>query len=392
MKKLYLVSLLPLLLFSISTGCVSANRLPSSTTSLPSLVVTPAATIQPPAAPTPTPGSQVEALFPLAETGPYWVGQRSYTLVDPERNGREIQITVWYPALEEFNADNQPITRDANPDLSGASYPVILTGRNTGDYVFKSHLASQGFVMVIVKSPDFSYEDPWDLIVIDGPRDFLFTLDQLSSSPPPELENLMDTDRTGVAGYSWDGFFSLALGGVRIDPEFYLSQCAQAPSLEPPLSPWMFDYYCSLAAKWDQFAAYAGDKITSSTDGLWQPLRDDRILAVMPMAPDGAWLYGDKGLAALDMPTLIISGTNDEIYKMETSYIFDHLTTPDRFLISFIGQGHLMVLNAEPAARINHFASAFFGYYLQGRQDYRDYFSQEFVSRFADLAWGVYDQ
>ncbi len=31
----------------------------------------------------------------------------------------------------------------------------------------------------------------------------------------------MDTENVGVAGYSWDGFFSLALSGVRIDPEFY---------------------------------------------------------------------------------------------------------------------------------------------------------------------------
>ena len=332
--------------------------------------------------------------FPLAERGLYWTGNRSYTLVDPSRSDREIRITIYYPALKEFNSDNNPITQDAVPDLSGAPYPIILTGPNSGDLLFKSHLASQGFVMVIVRPPGFSYEDPWNLIVIDGPLDFLFALDQLTASPPDGLASLMDTERVGVAGYSWDGFFSLALAGVRIDPENYLSQCAQAPSMEPPLSPRLLDYYCGLSAKWDQFTAYAGEKITSSTDGLWQPLADERIMAVMPMAPDGAWLYGERGLSEVHIPTLIITGTNDDLssYTMETSYIYEHLGSSDRYLISFVNKNHMMVFNSEVGLRMKHFATAFFGYYIQGKEDYKIYFSEDFINNFEDLAWGVYDE
>ena len=32
---------------------------------------------------------------------------------------------------------------------------------------------------------------------------------------------------------------------------------------------------------------------------------------------------------------------------------------------------------------------AFFGYHLQGRDDYAEYFSEEFVAQHDDLAWGV---
>ena len=330
--------------------------------------------------------------FPLAERGPFWVGNRSYTLVDPSRSGREIRITIYYPALKEYNADNNPISKDAVPDLSGAPYPIILVGPNSGNLLFKSHLASQGFVMVIVRPPNFHYEDNWDMIVIDGPRDFLFTLDQLTASAPDGLSGLMNTDRVGIAGYSWDGFFSLALAGVRIDPEYYLSKCAQAPSMEPPLSPMMLDYYCSLAAKWDQFTLNAGDLAISSTDGLWQPLTDERILAVMPMAPDGAWLYGERGLSAVQIPTLIITGTNDDLssYTMETSYIYENLGSSERYLISFINKNHMMVFNADVQLRMSHFATAFFGYYLQGNEEYRNYFSEDFINEFEDLHWGVF--
>ena len=39
--------------------------------------------------------------------------------------------------------------------------------------------------------------------------------------------------------------------------------------------------------------------------------------------------------------------------------------------------------------RIKHFMVAFFGYHLQGREDYQQYFSEDFVSQFDDLAWGM---
>jgi hypothetical protein len=39
---------------------------------------------------------------------------------------------------------------------------------------------------------------------------------------------------------------------------------------------------------------------------------------------------------------------------------------------------------------LHHFATAFFGTYLQGKSEYRQLFSGEFVSQFDDLAWGVY--
>jgi predicted dienelactone hydrolase len=132
--------------------------------------------------------------------------------------------------------------------------------------------------------------------------------------------------------------------------------------------------------------------MTTSDNELWQPLTDNRIRAVAPLAPDGAWLYGEHGLAAVDRPTLIIVGTEDTIssYSMESIYIFEHLGTSDRYMISFIGKRHMMVFNSEQASRMKHFATAFFGYFLQGRDEYQEYFSKEFVNQFDDLAWGVY--
>jgi len=361
---------------------------PTSRTSIgPGTATTPI----PPSLPTPSPS--LPLAFPLSEPGPYFAGNRVYSIVDDSRDGREIRLTIWYPALQQVDAQGRVIPRDAPPDLSGAPYPLILTGTNSGSLLFRSHLASYGFVMVIVNSPSFSYTAPWNNTVIDGPLDFLFALDVLTSNPPEGLEGILDTDRVGVAGYSSDGFFSLALGGARINPEYYFSQCAQTPNMDPPLSPFWTEYFCNLSERWDEFSSQVGAEISTVSDGLWQPTTDDRILAVMPMAPDSAWLYGAEGLAAIHVPSLIIAGTADDLvsYEMASCYIYEHLVNSDRVLISFIGRGHMMVENEEVIGRINHFAVAFFGYYLQGREDFARFFSEDFVAQQDDLAWGVYE-
>jgi hypothetical protein len=49
----------------------------------------------------------------------------------------------------------------------------------------------------------------------------------------------------------------------------------------------------------------------------------------------------------------------------------------------------MMVYEDEAVARMAHFAVAFFGYHLQGRQDLAHYFSEDFVAQYDDLLWGV---
>ena len=327
----------------------------------------------------------------LSETGPYFAANREFTLIDDSRNGRKIDLLIWYPAIKQTDADGKPIIRDAEPDTSNAPYPVILTEENSGRYIFLSHLATHGFVLVVVKSPS---SDP----AIEGNgfklvHDFLFSLDQISTNPPEGLENLMDTDRVGVTGYSYGGDISLTISGARVDPEFDLSQCKQVAALVPEPFQWIYnDYYCEDARNWDAFFHFIGDEVTTSDDDLWQPITDERIRAVMPMAPTVSWYFGERGLAAIDRPALLIWGTKDILspYQLEAEYTFEHIIVPDRFLISFIGRTHMMPFSDDVAMQLKHFATAFFGYYLQGREDYAEYFSEDFVKQFDDLAWGVY--
>lgn len=335
----------------------------------------------------PAPSTETTAIpFPLSEPGPYLVGNSSTLLIDDSRGGREVRLTLWYPALEQMDAQGRVILHDAPPDMSAAPYPLILTDANSGDLLFGHHLVTHGFVMAIVRFPD--RYDNWDFGVVDHPRDILFALDQIASNPPGGLEGVIDSDRVGVTGYSWGGFYSLAVSGVRIDPSSYLAYCKSAPQQGQALPEWYLGYACALAGHWDEFEVHVGDEITMSQDGLWQPITDDRIRAVMPMAPDGAWLYGERGLAMADRPVFIIEGGEDE-QAFEAEYIFNHLGTPDSYMISFPNREHTMVFENDPASWMRHFAVAFFGYYLQGREDLAYFFSASFVSEFEGLVWMV---
>jgi predicted dienelactone hydrolase len=328
------------------------------------------------------------AILPLSEPGPYHVGKRTFAFEDASRGNRRVSITVWYPAVQPEGSTGTSFQAgtDRDPDPSSAPYPLILSSTKVAR-IFAPYLVSHGFAWASVDRID-TYRQMNEQM-IEQPLDILFALDQVASSPPEGLEGMIDAEHAGAIGYSFDGYNALALSGARIDPEYYLAQCPTPDATTEAVLSDLSAFGCAPAGAWDEFAAHAGEAITASEDGLWQPMTDARIRAVMPLAGEGWWLFGERGLAAVDRPTLIIAATQDELYP-ENALILEHLGTPDKALISFVGQDHMMVYDGKAVARMAHFAVAFFGYYLQGRQDLAWYFSEDFVAQHADLDWGVY--
>lgn len=330
--------------------------------------------------------------FPLSEPGPYYAGKRQYkhAFEDADRDNRTVGITVWYPAVppEGSGGTKSQVGSELDPDRSGAPYPLLLSSTKMASR-FAPYLISHGFAWASVDGIDTW--GLWDSELIEQPLDILFALDQVASDPPEGLEGMIDADRVGVLGYSFDGYNALALSGARVDPQYHIPKCAESDTTAEELfSILPRAYWCAQFLEWDQFAAHASEAMTASDDGLWQPMTDARIRAVMPLAGEGWMLFGDKGLAAVDRPILMIVASEDEYYP-ENVLIFEHLGTPDKSLVSFVGEYHDMVFDREMVARMAHFAVAFFGYHLQGREDLAWYFSEEFVAQHDDLAWGVYE-
>ena len=371
-----------------ATTAPTVSAPPTTAPTETKLPPTPAPTqtpLPPIAAPTQVPPT--ETSFPLSTLGPYQTGVRGFKFKDASRGGREVNITVWYPGIRPPERTSNFPTRDAAPDASGAPYPLILSSTRVAE-VFAPHLASHGFVVAGVDGIGPYAQANEEMI--DQPLDILFMLEQLASAPPQVLQGMIDAERAGTLGYSFDGYNSLAMSGARINPGYYLAQC---PTPDATTKAILSEHYsafgCGPAQEWDKFTAHAPKSITTSADGLWQPMTDKRIRAVMPMASEGWWLFGEKGLASANRPTLMLAGTADELYA-ENALIFEHLGASDKALISFVGSDHMMPFSTEPLARMTHFVTAFFGEHLQNRDAYAKYMSKEFVEQFDDLAWGVY--
>jgi len=273
---------------------------------------------------------------------------------------------------------------NAEPDKSSAPWPLLLSSTKMAK-VLAPLVVPYGFAWASIDNIDYwvSYNEQ----IIHQPLDILFALEQVASHPPEKLTGLINFENAGALGYSFDGFNSLALSGARIDPAYYLAQSANPSQIASELQPGVkYGGYCALADRWDWFAAEAGTKITSSADGLWQPMTDHRIRAVMPMACDGWLLFGERGLAAVDRPVLMLVASRDELYG-EANLIFKHLGEDDRRFIVFKDLDHTMIYDAQQVSRIAHFTVAFFGAYLQGNKDYARYLTAEFVKSHAELDW-----
>jgi hypothetical protein len=396
------LSIRPIFMVTIAlllAGCASAPATSSDAAETLRTVAVPVATsvaapVGTPRRITPAPTSTPEAdAFPLAEPGPYVVGMRSLpTIPDPARDDRPVSIRIWYPAVQppapaasEAPAGAPGFVADAPPDPSGGPYPVILSSSKVAT-IFAPYLVSHGFAWVSVDGLD-SYPR-MSLEMIDQPLDILFALDHVASSPPDGVEGLLDTEHAGVTGYSFDGYNALAMSGARIDSAYYLSNCPIKDAVTAKLLGSLSAFDCRPSLTWDEYVERAGDAIAPGEDGLWQPLSDERIRAAMPLAGEGWWLFGERGLAAVTRPVLMLAATQDTLYP-ENAAIFDHLGTPDKAFISFVGPDHMMIYDQRMVERMAHFATAFFGYHLAGREELARYVSKDFVAGHDDLAWGT---
>ena len=343
---------------------------------------------------TPAPESTPEpGAFPLAEPGPYAVGMRSLpTVLDPSRGDRPVSVRVWYPAQRPPVPTTSPapagapgFVADAPPDSSGGPYPVILSSSKVAT-IFAPYVVSHGLAWVSVDGLD-SYPK-MSLEMIDQPLDILFALDHVAATPPDGLEGMLDTEHAGVIGYSFDGYNALAMSGARIDSAYYLGNCPTPDATTAELLGSLSAFDCAPASEWDAYVTRAGDAVAPGEDGLWQPMSDERIRAAMPMAGEGWWLFGERGLAAVDRPVLMLAATGDSLYA-ENAAIYEHLGTADKAFISFVGLDHMMVYDPRMVERMAHFATAFFGCHLADREELAALFSEDFVAEHDDLAWGT---
>jgi len=326
--------------------------------------------------------------LPLATPGPYAVGLQTMRFQDVQRDKVVLNTSIWYPALA--GADGKAV----EPDRSGAPYPLVIYSHGWSsspaeavDTGLAQALVSHGFVVVAMRHNSDSSPNAF----IDRPLDTLFILNSLAALDKGALVGMIDTDRVGVTGWSFGGYSSMMAGGTRLDP------LAIQAMLASPFNP---DDTTDLRYAypdwdWNAFVEYGARFLNLDGDNLWPAITDDRIRAVLPIAEADAPLFGEAGTEAISKPVFIVAGTADEYnpYPVNIVPAFEHMSAADHYLLTLVGEDHYFPISPAIQSVLAHFAVAYFGYYLQGKQDYASYLSADYINSltgYDNLVWGAY--
>ncbi len=286
----------------------------------------------------------------LSEPGPYQVTQQVLTLVDSERD-RTLPTDLYLPV-------------DA-PPAAVIVFSHGLAGDRKGFMNVSRHLASHGYAIAALDHPGSNREQLNAVLsgnaseiatpgeFRDRPLDVSFLLDELtrfnagsrttsinitdasnadSSDIDPDDANVIDADasntdigdadisdtgtdsvgisntilnltgqldldQVGIIGHSFGGYTALALAGAQLNLNTLEANCASDDFIFNAANPSML-LQCTALLDPTQFTA---------------DLKDDRIDAVIALNPITSSLFGRSGLSEIDIPSLIISGTNDPV-------------------------------------------------------------------------------
>jgi predicted dienelactone hydrolase len=256
---------------------------------------------------------------------------------------RPLTVEMWYPAAEGSTGDTSIRTllrdgttevtlqgravRDAAPAASGGPLPLVMLSHGyPGNRFLMSHLAenlaSKGYVVASIDHTDSTYADQraFGSTLVNRPLDQLFVLNEmarLNSDPTSVFSGRIDTDNTGLLGYSMGGYGAIITAGGGVTE-------------------------ASVAYPWGGPAGTLG--IHQQGSATHEALPDPRIKTAIAIGPWGKQLgfWDAEGLAGIEIPMMFIAGSNDQTSQYETGVraIWEGATSVDRALLTFDGGGH----------------------------------------------------
>lgn len=333
---------------------------------------------------------------PLAARGTYTVGVKTLQLTDSSRS-RTFTVEVWYPSTEpdapityESIIGETPVNisgqakRDAAPIAE--KFPLIIASHGQPGIRFQyaylnEGLASRGFVVASIEHTGSTYTDLTQQDYVTSlayrPQDILFALDEI-----PKLLLSADGDNVGLLGYSYGGYSVINAAGAGLDGEAFAEYCRTAADKGP----------CFALPFFGELEQARGINVIQA---------DPRIKAVFVMAPYGQPWLGEKSLAKLKVPLFVAVGENDDVavYERDGLEYYQRAGSENKYLLTLESAQHNPFVECPPEMKATwadyercsepvwdherahditkHFASAFFGQYLQGDTSAGEFLSSD---------------
>jgi predicted dienelactone hydrolase len=328
----------------------------------------------------------------LSQARIYPVGVQTITVVD-DRRDRPLRLEVWYPTVATSDTTLFYKTHVGSRDYlqlgnalrdapvlspvgeSSTGFPLVVfshgqPGERMQMALVAEHLAAQGLVVASIDHTGSTYGDVtlenYVTSLTDRPEDILF----VSSHLPSYFR--ADSNNIGLMGFSYGGYSSINAAGAGLDVGTLSSYCNNNI-----LSFWLPCWIQSLMAGLE---AKRGAQIVQI---------EPRIKAVMVFAPYGGPLISTTALAKLTVPLFVAASSTDDtaIYGRDAQSYFERAGSKPKFLLTLQGANHdvwklcpdAVFANPDDARKCQpeswqpqeaqllakHFATAFFGRYLQ---------------------------
>lgn len=308
--------------------------------------------------------------------GQYPVGTRDYIIED---DTRPLDVTIWYPAQTTDDQATQyqmglitiqgRAIRDAPPLIDNAPYPLVLFSHGNSGYRFQStwfveHLASYGFIVMAVDHPTNTIMDlvqnreqfSQDIApnYIYRPQDLLRVINFAEELNTDEMLGIIDINNIAVSGHSFGGYTALAVGGARLNFDQLEERCNTTTE-----NPERLYNVCFLLNQEQQIAQAAG--YDTPPQGTWEAISDSRVKAIIAFAPWNGQILDQTTLNNLNIPTLIMVGSADQVTPPERDayVIYDELLHAPRILTVFDHAGHYIFVDScfDLAIRFGFFGS-----------------------------------
>ncbi|TAF04166.1 MAG: alpha/beta hydrolase [Nostocales cyanobacterium] len=220
--------------------------------------------------------------------------------------------------------------------------PVIVFSHGYGStrsdlrYLAK-HLASHGYVVAALEHPGSNITankganslKPQEFLA--RPQDVSFVLDELeklNQTTDNPLKGKLATNQVMVVGYSFGGTTALSLAGGEFDISSLKQSC---------------DQNAAKLTLVQGFLCVAKELPENSYQ-----LRDQRIKKIVALNPATSFVFGETGLTKVQVPTLILTGSADDITPALSEQItsFAKISSP-KWLAAAVGGTHLSVVDSE---------------------------------------------
>ncbi len=241
--------------------------------------------------------------------------------------------------------NQRPQITDLYLSSAKGARPVIVISHGLGEdretyRYLAEHWASHGFQVLVPEHSGSDQKRMLDLLAgrikevvepqefVGRPRDITNLLNYVTqlNRTDPRFKKRLNLRDVGVYGHSFGGYTALALAGAPLDPPYLRKVCAPGSPQESKESLPNLSFLLQCRAQ---------------DDGPLIKLRDARVKAVIAASPMSSVVFGERGLASVAVPSLMVAASDDTVAPalLEQSKTAALLPDP-AYLLTLVGATH----------------------------------------------------